>query len=78
MIFFKTESNTATQENVQQNSICEEIEANIKGFFATENLNTKTEMYKLKFKSVKLDRNKIQTFCQLYREISFGTIISMF
>ena len=35
------ESNTTTQEDVQQDSIDEEIEAEIKGFFATENLNAK-------------------------------------
>ena len=36
---FKIDSNTATQEDEQQDSIDKEIEAEIKGFFATENLN---------------------------------------
>ena len=37
------ESNTATQEDEQQSSIDEGIEAEIKSFFATENLNAETE-----------------------------------
>ena len=37
------ESNTATQVDKQQDSIDEEIQAEIKGFFTTENLNAETE-----------------------------------
>ena len=37
---FKIKSIVVTQENKQQDFIDEEIEAEIKGFFATENLNT--------------------------------------
>ena len=40
---FKIEPNTATQEDEQKDSFYEEIEAEIKGFFATENLNAETE-----------------------------------
>ena len=40
---FEKESNTATQEDEQQDSLDEEIEAEIKGFYATENLNEVTE-----------------------------------
>ena len=40
---FKIESNTATQDDEQQDSIDEEFEAETKGFFATENLNAETE-----------------------------------
>ena len=40
---FKIESNTATQEDEQQDSIDEEIEAEIKGFFAIENLNAENK-----------------------------------
>ena len=40
---FKMESNTATQEDKQQDSIDEEIIAEKKGFFSIENLNAKTE-----------------------------------
>ena len=36
---FKIESKTATQEDKQQDSIDKEIEAEIKGLVATENLN---------------------------------------
>ena len=35
--------NTATQENEQQDSFDEEIEAGINGVFATENMNAETE-----------------------------------
>ena len=44
---FKIESKTATQEDEQQDSIYEEIEAEIKGFFATENLSAETEKDKV-------------------------------
>ena len=37
------ELNTATQKEKQLDSIDEEIEAEIKGFFAIENLNAETE-----------------------------------
>ena len=40
---FKTESNIAIQNNEQQYSIGEKTYIEIKGFFATENLNAKTE-----------------------------------
>ena len=40
---FKIKPNTASQEDEQQDSIDEEIEAEIKGFFATENLNAESE-----------------------------------
>ena len=40
---FKIESRTVTQEDEQQDSIGEEIETEIKDFFATENLNAETE-----------------------------------
>ena len=40
---YKVELNTATQEDEQQNSIDEEIEAEIKSFLATENLSAETE-----------------------------------
>ena len=44
---FKIESNTATQEGEQQISIDEELEAEIKGCFATKNLNAETEEEKV-------------------------------
>ena len=40
---FKIELNTNTQEDEQHDSIYEDTEAEIKGFFALENLNAKTE-----------------------------------
>ena len=40
---FKAESNTTTELNVQQHLINAEIKAEIKGFFATENLTAETE-----------------------------------
>ena len=40
---FKIELNTATQEDEQQDSIDEEIEAEVMGFFAIESLNAETE-----------------------------------
>ena len=40
---FDIESNTAIQENEQQDSTDENIEAEIKGFFATKNFNAETE-----------------------------------
>ena len=40
---FKIESNTATQWVEQHDSINEEIEAEIKSIFATENLNAETD-----------------------------------
>ena len=40
---FKTDSKTATQDDEQQDSIDEETEAEIKGFFAKENLNAETK-----------------------------------
>ena len=40
---FKTQSNTAIQGSEQNDSIDEEIEAKIKDFFATENMNAETE-----------------------------------
>ena len=39
----KTETNTATQEDEQQDSTDEEIQAEIKGFFSTENLDKVTK-----------------------------------
>ena len=44
---FKIESNTAIQEDEQQNYIDKEIEAEIKDFFTTENLNAETEEVKV-------------------------------
>ena len=44
---FKIESRTVTQEDEQQDSIGEEIETEIKDFFATENLNAETEENKV-------------------------------
>ena len=44
---FKIDSNTATQEDEQQDSIDKEIEAEIKGFFATESLNAETKVEKV-------------------------------
>ena len=44
---FKTESNIATQEKEQQGSIDEEIEAETKGLFATENLKAETKEAKV-------------------------------
>ena len=40
---FKIELNTNTQEDEQPDFIDKEIEAEIKGFFALENLDAKTE-----------------------------------
>ena len=40
---FKKETNTAIQEDEQQNSIDEENEAEVKSFLATENLSAETE-----------------------------------
>ena len=40
---FKVEANTATQEDEQQDSFDQEIETEIKVFFATENLNAETK-----------------------------------
>ena len=40
---FEIESNTATQEDEQQDYIDEEVEAEIKGFSTTENFNAETE-----------------------------------
>ena len=40
---FRKDSNTTTQKDEQQNCINEEIKAEIKGFFATDNLNTETK-----------------------------------
>ena len=40
---FKIESNTAKQEDEQQDSVDEENEAEIKGYFTTESLNAETE-----------------------------------
>ena len=45
---FKIELNTAIQEDEQQDSIDEEIEVKIKGFFATENLMQKLKRICLK------------------------------
>ena len=36
---FKTDSKIAIQDDKQQDSIDKEIEAEIKGFFATDNMN---------------------------------------
>ena len=44
---FKIESYIDTQEDKKHDSIGEEIEAEIKGFFATENLNAETEENKV-------------------------------
>ena len=41
--WFKIELNTATQEDEQHDSINEQIEAEIKGFFALKNLNAEPE-----------------------------------
>ena len=40
---FKIDLNTVTREDEQQESIAEEIEAEIKGFFATESLYAETK-----------------------------------
>ena len=69
--FFKTKSNTATQEKQLKDSIDKEVEAEIKGFFATENLNAETEDAKvLNWWNL----NKTSS-CQLCNEIYFCTII---
>ena len=44
---FKIKSNTATQEDEQQDPIDEEIEAEIKGFFSIEHLNVETDKDKI-------------------------------
>ena len=44
---FKIDSKIATQDDEQQDSIDEEIETEIKGFFATENLNAETKEEKV-------------------------------
>ena len=46
-LLFEIESNTITQKYEQQDSIDEEIEAEIKSFFATENLYAETEKDKV-------------------------------
>ena len=44
---FKIELNKGTQKDEKHDSIDEKIEADIKGFFVTENLNAETEKKKL-------------------------------
>ena len=54
---FEIESNTATQEDEQQDYIDEEVEAEIKGFSTTENFNAETEEAKVLF-WLNLDKTK--------------------
>ena len=71
---FKIELNTATQEDKQQDSIDEEIKAEIKGFFCYREIECRNWIGK-SLKIVELKQFKIPTSCQHYKEMSCSTQI---
>ena len=73
----KTDSKTATQDDKQQDSIDEVIEAIIKGFFATESLNAETKEDK-SLKLVELEEVKIPISCKLCKKFFAAPSYSLY
>ena len=74
---FKVEPNTATQEDEQQGSFDQEIEAEIKGFFATENLNAETEEDKV-LNWLNFDQTKYPHLASFARKYFVAQLSSMY
>ena len=75
---FSVESNTATQEDEQPDSIDEENEAEEKGFFTTENLNAETEEDKVLnwWNFNKTKHPHLASFVRKYRAASSSFCVS--